>query len=64
MNELQALRWIITQRGINLIVKRDGKINLRFGYLFDVTGDTVIDAVIMLQEAQAAHSGEDMTCNT
>ena len=55
MNELQALRWVIKQHGINLIVKRDGKINLRFGYLFDVTGDNVIDAVIMLQEAQAAH---------
>ena len=55
MNELEALRWIIKQRGINLIVEDDGKINLRFGYLFNVTGDDIIDVVKQLQDAQTAY---------
>ena len=55
MNELQALRWILKQRGINLVVLDDDKINLRFGYLFNVTGDDIIDAVKLIQDAQVAY---------
>ena len=59
MNELEALRWILKQRGINLVVLDDGKINLRFGYLFNVTGDDIIDAVKQLQDAQVAYDNRD-----
>lgn len=60
MNELQALRWVIKQPGIMLVVERDGRVTLRFGYLFEVTADDIIDAVKLLQDAQTAYNKAEL----
>ena len=54
-DDISAYDWLVKQSGINLTVRDGGKINLRYGYVFNVTGDDIADAVSQIQQRQKAN---------
>ena len=54
-DDIAAYDWLIKQPGINLTVRDGGKINLRYGYVFNVTGNDIADAVSQIQQRQRAN---------
>lgn len=61
MNELEALRWILKQPGIMIIVGKGGTVALTYGHCFEITAPSIVDAVIELQKAQIAKDNVAVT---
>lgn len=62
MNELEALRWILKQPGLMIVVGKNGTVALTYGHCFEITATNIIDAVIELQKAQTAK--DNLTAST
>ena len=60
MNELQALRWILKQPGLMIVVGKNGTVALTYGHCFEITAANIIDAVIELQKAQIVKDDVDV----
>jgi len=61
MNELEALRWVLNQPGLMMVVGKNGTVCLTYGHCFEITATGIVDAVIELQKAQTTKDNVAVT---